>query len=136
LAGILCGAAETGGNGHIPAARLAPKTLLGKLTGDMPKPLTTNPVCPLCGRQLVPGPTVDEHHLLPRSHGGTATVALHRICHQAIHAMLSEPELARDFQTIEALRRHPDLARFITWVRKRPADYTDRSRWTQERRLK
>lgn len=81
--------------------------------------LKSLPSCPLCGRALLPGPTVDEHHLLPRSHGGTATVALHRICHQAIHATLSEQELARDFQTIEALRQQPALARFIAWVRRR-----------------
>jgi hypothetical protein len=92
--------------------------------------------CPLCGRPLIPGPTIDAHHLLPRSQGGTDTVILHRICHQAIHATLSEPELARDFRTIEALRQHPDLARFIAWVRKRPVDYLDRSRWTRDRRRK
>lgn len=106
----------------------------------MPKPPAADPpcppVCPLCGRQLVSGPTVDAHHLLPRSQGGTDTVALHRICHQAIHATLNEQELARDFRTVEALRQHPDLGRFIAWVKKRPADYLDRSRWTRERRRK
>lgn len=123
-----------------PAAGLASGARPGKLAAVMPKPLATDlvcpPLCPLCGRPLLPGPTVDEHHLLPRSQGGTATVTLHRICHQAIHATLSEPELARDFHTIEALRQQPDLARFIAWVRKRPADYLDRSRWTKDRRQK
>lgn len=94
------------------------------------------PPCPLCGRKLVAGPSIDTHHLRPRSQGGTETVTLHRICHQAIHATLSEQELARDFHSIGALRLHPDLARFIAWVRKRPADYQDRSRWTRERRRK
>jgi len=77
---------------------------------------------------------VDEHHLLPRSHGGTATVTLHRICHQAIHATLSEQELADAFHTMEALCQQPELARFIAWVCRRPPDYLDRSRWTRERR--
>jgi len=101
-----------------------------------PPKLCPPQLCPLCGRPLVAGSSIDEHHLLPRSHGGKITVTLHRICHQAIHATLSEAELARDFATIEALQRQPDLARFIAWVRKRPADYQDRSRWTRERRRK
>jgi len=102
--------------------------------------MRTNPAtdrcCPLCGRPLLPGPSIDDHHLLPRSHGGKITITLHRICHQAIHASLSEAELAGDFASIEALRQHPALARFITWVSKRPADYLDRSRWSRERRRK
>ena len=92
--------------------------------------------CPLCGRPLPPGGSIDRHHLVPRSHGGTSQVLLHKICHQAIHAMLSETELARDFCTIAALKAHPDLARFIAWVQKRPPDYEDRSKWTRERRRK
>ncbi|MDY0871861.1 HNH endonuclease [Dongia rigui] len=59
---------------------------------------------------------------------------LHKICHQAIHALLSEAELARDFSTVDALRAHPALARFIAWVKKRPAHYQDRSRWSRARR--
>ena len=90
--------------------------------------------CPLCGRPLPEGDAADRHHLVPRSHGGTEQVLLHKICHQAIHSMLSEAELARDFQTVAALQAHPGLARFITWVRKRPPDYQDRSKWTRDRR--
>lgn len=92
--------------------------------------------CPLCDRPLPGGSAVDRHHLIPRSLGGTTQVDLHKICHQAIHAMLSEAELARDFSSIEALKGHPDLARFIAWVRKRPPDYQDRSKWTRARRRK
>ena len=47
-------------------------------------------------------------------------VALHQICHNEIHATLTEAELARDYNTIAALRAHPRLARFIAWVAKRP----------------
>jgi hypothetical protein len=93
-------------------------------------------LCPLCNRPLPPGPVSDWHHLVPRSRGGTERVRLHKICHQAIHAVLSEAELAREFSTIAALRAHPGLARFIAWVARRPPDYSDRSRWTRERRRK
>ena len=99
-------------------------------------PASPEPICPLCDRPLPPGPATDWHHLVPRSHGGTAQVQLHRICHAAIHATLSEAELARDYADIAALRAHPGLARFIAWVAKRPPDYVDRSRWSRERRRK
>lgn len=50
-------------------------------------------------------------------------VLLHQICHNEIHATLTETELARDYHTIEALRAHPRLARFIAWVAKRPPTF-------------
>src|SRR5215208_6517773 len=48
--------------------------------------------CPLCGRKLVTGSSVNQHHLVPRSRNGRDTIALHRICHAAIHAARSEKE--------------------------------------------
>lgn len=102
----------------------------------MPPPEDATGLCPLCRRPLPAGPGADWHHLVPRSRGGTEQVRVHTICHQAIHAHLSEAELARDFATIDALRAHPGLARFIAWVAKRPPDYQDRSRWTRDRRRK
>ena len=48
------------------------------------------------------------------------------ICHREIHATLSETELARDYATVEALRDHPRLDRFIRWVRKRPPGFNSR----------
>ena len=69
--------------------------------------------CPLCARPMITGPSLDEHHPMPRSHGGRETVTMHKICHRAIHAMLSENELAEEFSGFEALRTHPMLAQFI-----------------------
>jgi len=91
-------------------------------------------ICPLCDRELPGDGSTDRHHLVPRSHGGAEQIEMHKICHQAIHALLSEAELARDFSTIETLRAHPGVARFITWVQKRPPHYQDRSRWSRVRR--
>lgn len=90
--------------------------------------------CPLCGRLLLPGPTTDEHHLVPRSQGGREKFLLHRVCHQKIHTTLTERELARHYNTWEALKAHPDIAIFIDWVAKRPVDYLDRNRKTSRMR--
>ena len=82
----------------------------------------TDPICPLCDRPIPPDAKQSQHHLIPKLRGGKGgpTVLLHQICHNEIHATLTETELARDYSTIEALRAHPRLEKFIRWVGKRP----------------
>lgn len=87
--------------------------------------------CPVCHRPLVPGPSVDRHHWVPKSEGGRVTSAIHKICHRAIHARFSEKDLAGAYSTPEAVRADPEMARFVAWVRKRPPDYVD---WPKGRR--
>ena len=84
------------------------------------------PPCPLCGRPLVEGPSVNRHHLVPKTYGGRETVDIHRICHNKIHAVFSEKELARDYHTFERLLTHDQIRTFVNWVRKKPADYYSR----------
>lgn len=93
-------------------------------------------ICPLCDRPMIPGPSLDQHHPVPKSRGGRATVTMHKICHRAIHAMLDERALADAFADFASLRAHPALAQFIAWVRKRPPEYYDRTRWSKERRFR
>ena len=57
---------------------------------------------------------------------GGPTILVHHICHKEIHAALSEAELARDYASAEALRSHPQLAKFFAWVAKRPPDFMSR----------
>jgi len=76
---------------------------------------TEDPICPLCGRPIPSHARQSLHHLIPRLRGGKggATVLLHQICHNEIHAALTETELAREYNTIEALQMHPRIAKFI-----------------------
>lgn len=90
-------------------------------------------VCPLCGRG-VPESQQDAHHLVPRSHGGKQTEILHRICHQQIHALLTEAELAKHYNSIEALLAHPAVAAFVAWVRTKPDGFFGRTRKSQRLR--
>jgi 5-methylcytosine-specific restriction endonuclease McrA len=82
-------------------------------------------LCPLCGRPLIDGPSVSRHHLIPRKFKGREAVAMHTVCHDKIHAVLGERELARDYDTVEKLLEHPDIAEFIKWVARKPADFVD-----------
>lgn len=84
-------------------------------------------ICPLCGRTLTP--PYNRHHLLPLSKGGkgTATIFLHKICHDKIHAVFTEMELKRHYNSIERLQQHPEMAAFIKWVRKKEPEYYDKS---------
>ena len=104
------------------------------LTGAHPRPANDQaPVCPLCERP-VPSAQADAHHLVPKSRGGAQTVVLHRICHRQVHALLNETELERRYSTIESLKSHPELARFLAWVKGKPDDFFERVR--KSRRLK
>ncbi|MDX1580706.1 MAG: HNH endonuclease [Alphaproteobacteria bacterium] len=77
--------------------------------------------CALCGRPF--GRQKQRHHLIPRLKGGKETVDLHPICHRKIHSLFTEAELARHYSTIEALQAHPEIAKFINWVKNRPPDF-------------
>ena len=76
------------------------------------------PVCPLCLRPIPSHARQSVHHLVPKLKGGAKgpTVLVHQICHNEIHAALTEAELAREYDTPEKLRGHPGLARFVAWV--------------------
>ena len=91
------------------------------------------PVCPLCGREIPPAEQ-DAHHFVPKSKGGRETQLLHRICHRQVHALLSENELARQFNTAQALLTHPDVLKFVAWVRRKPPDFFEKSRKSVQRR--
>jgi hypothetical protein len=87
-----------------------------------------DPVCPLCLRSIPANVVQSKHHLIPKMKGGKTgeTVLLHHICHKEIHASLTEAELARDYHSIDAVRQHPSIAKFINWIKKRPADFNSR----------
>ncbi|MEM6703179.1 MAG: HNH endonuclease [Acidobacteriota bacterium] len=91
-------------------------------------------LCPLCNRPIPRGAGT-KHHLVPKLKGGKRgpTVLLHAICHGKIHSVLTEAELARSYATIEALRGHPEIARFVRWVAKRPPGYRSSNRKPRSR---
>ena len=92
--------------------------------------------CELCGRR-VGKDRLTRHHLLPRSHARrmrrrrkgrqelkrrdpARTVALCAPCQRNVHASLSNGDLRRGYDSLEVLSAHPDIRRFIEWVRDKP----------------
>lgn len=90
--------------------------------------MTEPPTCPLCLRPIPEGVPQSLHHLVPKLKGGKggAVVLLHHICHKEIHARFSEAELARLYNTPEALCAAPEMAGFLAWVAKRPPEFLSR----------
>jgi 5-methylcytosine-specific restriction enzyme A len=73
--------------------------------------------CKLCERSVS---GISKHHLVPKAEGGIATVDLCATCHATLHRFFTNRTLAREFNTIEALRRAPEVRRYLAWVRKQP----------------
>ncbi|MAC12171.1 MAG: HNH endonuclease [Sphingorhabdus sp.] len=78
-------------------------------------------ICWLCGRPL--SRKVEYHHPVPKSRGGRATVPVHPICHRTLHATFSNAELERQFSEPDKLRAHPDIAKFLRWIARKPPDF-------------
>lgn len=90
-------------------------------------------LCPLCLRELVPGPTVNYHHLVPKAYGGKRRYAIYTVCHSKIHSVLSEAELATVYNSFEELRSHGEIVKFTAWLAKKPATFISRHARVRDR---
>jgi hypothetical protein len=59
-----------------------------------------------------------DHHLVPKSRGGTVTQTLCRDCHQAIHATFTNKELEATYNTPETLLSHAGLRAMVKFIAK------------------
>lgn len=78
--------------------------------------------CSLCGRLMLEHNS-NLHHLVPKTFKGTITVRLHKICHNKIHSVFSERELARYYNTIDRILEHEEIQKFISWVKNKSPDF-------------
>jgi hypothetical protein len=98
--------------------------------------------CELCEREVS---FRTQHHLIPRTlhkrkkrREGFTQEELNRViwicapCHKNIHAVLTEKELAEEFNSLEKLLGFPAIAKFTAWVR-RQADAPIRVRRSKEK---
>ncbi len=92
--------------------------------------------CPVCGREMIPGKSIDEHHLIPKTFKGTETVLLHKICHRKLHTVFTEREMQHHYHTIERLLEHDEIQKFVKWVSKKDPEFYVRNKDTKERKKK
>jgi hypothetical protein len=90
--------------------------------------------CPLCGRQMIEGKSVDRHHLVPNCRGGTETVHMHRVCHGKIHHTFTEKQLEQEFNTAEKLLKNDEIVKFVKWVQKKDPEFYDHNEDTAARK--
>jgi hypothetical protein len=96
---------------------------------------TSDKLCPVCERPL--GTTnLSRHHWTPKSRGGKVQEYTHNICHAKIHATFTNAELDNKYSDPELVRAHPEMVKFIAWVRKKPPEYYDKNMQTADRRRK
>lgn len=96
-------------------------------------------ICPVCNRIIPADPTVaNKHHLTPKSRGGKDehTILLHLICHNKIHSLWTEKELADTYNTIDMILTHPDMQKFNKWIKNKPIDFITKTKDSQVRRSK
>jgi len=81
--------------------------------------------CPLCKRDMIKGLFVDEHHLIPKATNGRygEKIVLHRVCHEKIHSLWTEKELANYYNTAERICSHPEMEKFLKWMKNKPVDF-------------
>jgi hypothetical protein len=88
--------------------------------------------CVICQREE----TLTRHHLIPRTRHSNkrnkrdfdravvkVTVGVCRPCHSQLHALLTEKELEREWNTIEKLRTHLELMKFAAWIANKPRGF-------------
>ena len=87
--------------------------------------------CPTCNR---PNYHPTDHHLVPRSRGGKTTETLCRDCHKAIHALFSNKELEKTYNSVDALMAHEGFAKMIRFIAKQDGRVHIKLANTQRRR--
>lgn len=81
--------------------------------------------CQLCERECN---RLTVHHLIPRQHTKRKkldpgeTIDICAACHRQIHSLFDNRLLAAELNTPERLKQHPDMVRFLNWVRKQDAN--------------
>lgn len=89
-----------------------------------------------------------RHHLIPRTRHAnkknkrdfdrtevkTRLAWLCRPCHDHVHALFDEKTLERDFNTMESLAEHSEVAKFVSWIRSKPDGFKPASRASNGKR--
>jgi len=76
------------------------------------------PLCSLCGRKLLHKNLIEKHHSTPVAKGGKSVDIVCIDCGDQIHMLFTNNELRDSYNTIEKLQAHPNVQKWIRWIRK------------------
>lgn len=80
-------------------------------------------LCPLCERNMLLQ-NLTKHHLVPKSCGGNVTEKICRTCHRQLHALFTNGELEKEWNSVEALKANMEIQKYLAWVaNKNPDQY-------------
>lgn len=84
----------------------------------------------------MPPTLLTDHHVIPREEGGGPQhkVPMCRACHRHVHATYDNRTLAQALNTVDALRRDPQLQKFVRFIRKQSPTSTFGSSTARGRR--
>ena len=74
--------------------------------------------CTICGR-LIPPLYQEKHHLIPKSRKGKETILVCCNCGDKLHQLFDNKVLEKELSTVEAIREHPNIQKWIKWIRKK-----------------
>lgn len=74
--------------------------------------------CPICDREISDKRYQEKHHLTPVAKGGKDTKPVCIDCGDQIHMLFTNNELRDTYNTIELLKQHPQMQKWIRWVRR------------------
>ena len=96
-------------------------------------------VCGLCGREVN---KLTKHHLIPRTRHKNKknkrtftrqevkerVAYFCRSCHSHVHAIFTEKELENKYNTIAEISEHPEIRKFVSWIKEKPAHFKVRAK--------
>ncbi|UCF64682.1 MAG: HNH endonuclease [bacterium] len=74
-------------------------------------------ICELCRRDV---DQFTRHHLIPKSRSKRSQelVVLCKACHGMIHRIFDNKELEAQYFDLQSIHGHPEVKKFLQWIRK------------------
>ena len=73
--------------------------------------------CILCNRDV---PFLTDHHIVPKSRGGTELIAICRDCHRQLHALYENKFLETTLNNLDAILADEQFSKYLKWVQNKP----------------
>lgn len=105
-------------------------------TNREPEELVIIGICSVCERGMVDDSSTDRHHWVPVVKGGKKGLLskIHRICHQKIHSVWKEGELAKTYNNPETIKVAPEMQEFLAFLKNKAPNYYSSSRMNNRKR--